>query len=95
MTIVVAPAAEADLADIYDYSHQRWGATQADSYIDSLMLRLSWLSHNHGLCRRRDDIKPGYLSYTHEKHTIWLRQRQGQLQVLRILHVSMDVPRHL
>jgi plasmid stabilization system protein ParE len=34
--VVVSPAAEADLADVYDYTYTTWGETQAAAYIDTL-----------------------------------------------------------
>ena len=34
--IAFSPAAEADIGEIWDYSADRWGADQADSYTDTI-----------------------------------------------------------
>lgn len=34
--IAFSPAAEADIGEIWDYSADRWGPDQADSYTDTI-----------------------------------------------------------
>ncbi len=95
MRVCISPAAEADLADIYDYSHATWGETQAATYVDTLVARFKWLAVNHLLWQARDDLRPGLYGRAEGKHLIVFRDGGDHLQVLRVLHQRMDPARHL
>ena len=51
--------AEADLAEIWDYSAERWIVEQADRYIDALLSRFVWITENSELWKRRPDLAEG------------------------------------
>jgi plasmid stabilization system protein ParE len=57
--VVVSPAAEADLADIYDDTYAAWEETQAADTIDTLVARFKWLAVKRSLWQPRDDLRPG------------------------------------
>ena len=38
--LIIAPAAKADLAEIYQYGLRQWGLIQSDSYLENLKGRL-------------------------------------------------------
>ena len=59
MKIVVSPAAEVDLAGIFEHTLENWGGDQASRYIDLLVARIKWLTVNRNLWRERDDLRPG------------------------------------
>ena len=95
MRVFVSPAAEADLADIYDYSYASWGGTQAAAYGDTLVTRFKWLAVNRPLWRARDDLHPGLYGRYEGKHLIVFRDGGDHLQIVRVLHQRMDPARHL
>lgn len=95
MRVFISPAAEADLADIYDYSHARWGETQAAEYIDTLVTRFKWLAVNRPLWQARADLRPGLYGRTEGRHLIVFRDGGDHLQIVRVLHQRMDPARHL
>ncbi len=95
MKVVVSPAAEADLADIYDYTYATWGEPQAAAYVDTLVVRFKWLAVNRSLWQARDDLIPGLYGRYEGRHLIVYRAGGDQLQVVRVLHQRMDPAGHL
>lgn len=92
--LVFSPAAQTDIADIWDYSFAVWGPDQADSYIDAIRDTCHALAD--GRRRGRDtDVRPGTLKFPTGSHMVYYRERAGRLEVIRILHQRMDVARHL
>ena len=87
--------AEQDLIDIWLYSLERWGETQADDYLDEL---------NHGIQSLRDNpeigwdcghVRPGHRCYAISRHRVFYRLTETTIEIIRVLHESMDVDRHL
>lgn len=87
--------AEADLEGIYTYTVQQWSAAQAIRYVTELNVGLQALAIGQILGRARSDLAEGYLSRPIGAHLIIYREMDDALFVVRILHASMDVPRHL
>lgn len=94
MKYVVSSAARDDLLTIWEYSAQKWDLEQADLYIDTLIIRFAWLVRNQGLWHSRDELGTGICSYPEGSHIIIFRQVEASLQILRVLHASMDLDRH-
>jgi toxin ParE1/3/4 len=93
--VVVSPAAEADLAEIYQYSFGKWGEAQAAAYIDMLVIRFRWLAVNRPLWQARDDLRPGIFGRYEGVHLILFRDGGDHVQIVRVLHQRMDPARHL
>lgn len=92
--LTFSPAAVADLGDIWDHTAEQWGVDQADRYTDSI--RDACLGLADGKIQgRRVDIRDGYLKYFVGRHVVFFRPQDGGIDVIRILHQSMDVGRHL
>lgn len=93
-TIAFSPAAEADLNAIWDYSVDRWGCDQADSYTDAIR------DACHALAKgmkqgRAVDVLPRLQKYLCGAHVIYFMDDADRLVVVRILHQRQDVGRHL
>ena len=91
MRIVVSPAAEADLAGIYDFGYATWGETQAAAYVDILVARFKWLAVNHTPWRPRDDLLPGLYGRYEGQHLIVFRDGGDHLQIVRVFQRRMDL----
>jgi toxin ParE1/3/4 len=94
-TLKLTACAQDDLEQIADYSVANWGQRQADFYLEQLEKAFYSLLENPYLGKSRDDIKVGYRSLLIEKHLIFYRLINEQLEIMRILHCRMDVIRHL
>jgi toxin ParE1/3/4 len=86
--------AVADLKDIWRYSFKTWGQTQADNYYTDLLASVENLASGlrKGLPVPERD---GYLKAISGSHLIFYRTSDDDIEIIRILHQSMDVRRHL
>lgn len=92
--VTFSPAAAADLDSIWDYTVEEWGVDQADRYTDDIQNTCNSLAR--GEKRGRDvDVRSDYLKHAVGKHFVFFRTTQSGIEVIRILHQSMDVGRHL
>ncbi len=92
--VTFSPAAISDLNGIWDYTAEEWGPDQADRYTDGI--RDTCLSLARGEQRgRRVDVRDGYFKYAVGRHFVFFRMNGTGIVVVRILHQSMDVSRHL
>ncbi len=91
--------AEDDLLEIGDYTQRRWGAGQANRYLDGLehccqVLGCRMLAANPELGRVCDDVRVGLRRMEHASHVVFFRVEPGGIVITRILHKSMHPGRH-
>ena len=93
-TYDLSEKAKADLGGIWSYTEDRWGVQQADTYYWEIIKTIERLAagERHG---RRLDLREGYLKYPVGQHFVYFTRADGRITVVRILHGSMDVERHL
>lgn len=85
----LSPLAEIDLEDIWLYTFQNWSLAQADSYHRDLVMAFEGLAS--GTKRGRDvDVRPDYLKCPVGSHMIYFRDRDDQIEVIRVLHQRQD-----
>ena len=93
---LLSPAARADLAEIWDYTADRWGAEQAERYVRELTTVCQGLADSRLRGRAIDDIRPGYFKLSIGSHFLCYRLTDvGMIEVVRILHQRMDIPERL
>lgn len=100
-------AAEADFQDILIWTVEQFGARQARAYATTLMRAISALTPGPGVAgvRVREDLGSGVATFhvararRKGRHLIVFRARTNRdehvIEVLRILHDTMDLSRHL
>jgi toxin ParE1/3/4 len=91
----LTPAADSDLQEIWEYTENRWGAEQADNYLRKLDRRMTYLARNPKRGKRRTELPVTSISYHEQKHAIFYRCKETGIEIIRILHGSMEFPRHL
>lgn len=94
-TLKLRPRANADLAGVWRYTAREWGAEAADTYVRQIDEAFARLVTNPEIGPRCDDVRPGYRKFLVGRHLIFYRLIEHQIDVIRILHVSMDTTRHL
>jgi toxin ParE1/3/4 len=95
MPYLLSPRAQADLGEIWDHTQSRWGRDQAERYLLQIRAALELLSQNPRLGRSAGAIRRGYRKHACGAHVIFYREIAAGIDVVRILHRRMDVPRHL
>jgi len=87
--------ASADLEEIAEYTIERFGIEQARRYRDGLKTCFNQLANNPALGRRAEQLIRGLHRFEHQSHVVFYISEAENLFIVRVLHSSMDVPRHL
>ena len=90
--------AEAELAEIWVYSAERWNQEQADRYIHALVNRFEWLCDNPPLWNPRPDIAEGLFSCPQQSHVIYFRPQGNPpdvIEIVRVLNGRMEPAQHI
>lgn len=95
---ILSPAAQKSLQQIRSYSLSNFGKQQTIIYLKRLHDRMQYLADQPAQPAQgkvRDDIKAGYYSHFEGSHTIYYRIRDTDIDIIDVLHQSMDPARHL
>ena len=95
MTIRFSRDATADLQGISDYTSLQWGEDQEAFYLKQIYARLEEIRKDPGRFRSRDELFDGCQVAPVGRHLVFFLVKDGIIVVSRILHQSMDFPRHL
>ncbi|UWQ26948.1 type II toxin-antitoxin system RelE/ParE family toxin (plasmid) [Leisingera aquaemixtae] len=87
----IRPAARADLAAIWRYGRDTWGAAQADAYADSLFALFDLLADFPEMARERAEFTPPVRIHPTGAHLVIYRLEQSRPEILRILHARRDL----
>ena len=90
MKLQISQPAREDLVDIWEFIAEH-DELAADRYIGHLRLRARELVRYPHLGRMRRKIHPGIRSLLFRNHLIFYRVKKVSIQILRILHGSMDL----
>ncbi|MFD2231344.1 type II toxin-antitoxin system RelE/ParE family toxin [Alkalimarinus sediminis] len=93
--LVIAPAAKADLKEIYLYGLRQWGQAQSDSYLENLKDHFWSLTEQPLMGIERPELLPGARSLPIESHTLFYRVSTNTVEIIRVLHGRQDPLRHL
>ena len=90
----LSPLAEQDLEEIYLYTLRTWSREQAIRYHGDLIAAFVGLAA--GTRRGRPAlVREDYQKLRVGSHMVFFRISDGMIEVIRVLHQSMDVSRHL
>lgn len=91
----LSPAAQGDLESIWDYSLRHWGEAQAETYTRSIQAACEALAKGTLVSRSAEATRAGYRKVAVGSHVMFFRMQEDVVEIMRILHQSMDVDRHL
>jgi toxin ParE1/3/4 len=106
-TVRLTAAAEADFQDILRWTVEQFGEAQAHIYAETLSAALEALAAGPTVvgARARDDIAKGLFTLHVARHgrrgrhfvlfRIGRDEEREVIEVLRLLHDAMDLPRHV
>ena len=94
LTYVLSPMAEADLEQIWTYTAREWSADQAEIYTNDIINVFQDIAAGKKT-GRPVSVREGYLKALTGRHAIYYRAKADVIAIIRILHQSMDVERHL
>jgi toxin ParE1/3/4 len=94
-SFLLRPEARSDLGEIWDYTVGKWDDEQAERYLHLLNRSFVELSKNPTLGRDCGFIRAGYRKHLVGRHVVFYRTTGEAIDVVRILHQTMDFERHL
>lgn len=92
---VLSPRAETDLDEIWDYTADRWGLDQAETYTRALWHRIEAVAAKPAMGQDCSDIRAGYWKIPYGSHVLFYRLTGDGVDIVRILHERMDFERHI
>lgn len=91
----LSPRALQSVQQISTYTLKRFGRRQQKKYLRDLRTVMRAVAKNPSLGRDRGDIKSGYFSMTSGKHNIYYRKQPQHIEIIDVLHQSMEPTLHL
>lgn len=95
MRYKLTPEAENDLIEIYVYGFLNFGETQAEIYVSKLEECFELLGNAPLICRERTEFTPPVRIHHRGRHLVIYVLQDDRILIIRVLHESMDVKRHL
>ena len=83
--------AKDDLLNIGRFTQSRWGRDQRLKYLKMLDTCVQQLADDPLIGKDCQEIRPGYRRHLAGRHLIFYRQLPSGIEIIRILHESMDV----
>lgn len=95
MAYILSPNAQESLRNIKAYSLEQFGTEQTTSYLKLIEKKLRMIAESPDIGLNRKEIKKGYFSFLAGSHMIFYRKATKHIEIIDILHQSMDPYRHL
>jgi toxin ParE1/3/4 len=95
LKIVFLEAAILDLEEIWHYTFATWSLEQADRYHSLIAKEIEFLAAKPKSGKILDHLRKGYRSSKVKSHYIFYRFTLSEIEIIRILHESMDIPNRL
>ena len=95
MTVRYTNLAEQDIADIADFTEERFGPVQRELYLDALEKACEQTVPTFKAIAREVPERPDLRSWRHESHVIYFREDGDDLEIVRVLHMRQLPEKHL
>jgi toxin ParE1/3/4 len=82
--------AQRDVREITHYTKGLWGKEQMHRYIDALEKQVRLIADNPAIGKSCEDILSHTRCFLFQRHIIYYRKVNDGIEILRILHVSMQ-----
>jgi len=92
---VLSPQAQKSLVQISRYTLENFGELQRKKYLRMLRNSIRVAAKNPQKGKERSEIKTGYFSIKAEKHHIYYRIRDTHIEIIDVLHQSMEPKLHI
>ena len=87
--------AATDLGEIHEYTTMNFGLAQAQRYLNGMHERFVDLARQPMLGRTAGQLAPNLRRYEYRSHVVYYLAEHEGLLIVRVLHQSMDVRRHV
>ena len=91
----LSPLAQADIEDIWNFSVERFGASRAQLYLRDIQRAVEIVAADPRRGRSCDDVRAGYFKFPVGSQVLFFRLATAGIDIVRILHGSMDFEQHI
>ena len=97
MSYRISVKAAEDIEHIWVYTFEHWSLEQADRYVNLIFDEIEYLAEHPASGRDLQHIRKNYRCSKVKSHIVFYRQndQRSEIEVIRVLHQSMDTERHL
>ncbi|TNF28937.1 MAG: type II toxin-antitoxin system RelE/ParE family toxin [Bacteroidetes bacterium] len=93
---VLTKKAVQDLAEVWEYTFDKWSEKQADRYYESLISACSEIAENPMVGKKYEDVSPDLFGLLVGRHIIFYRLlATDHIEITRILHQRMDLKKRI
>ena len=92
---VLSPQAQNSLKQISRYTTENFGERQKKKYLKLLRDKMRSAAESPDMGQRRSEIKEGYFSIRAGKHHIYYRIKETYIEIIDVLHQSMEPELHI
>ncbi len=91
--LLLTPKARSDIEAIWDYTVDNWGTNQAEVYIKAIQKTLEGLADSSTISQSAESIRKNYRKTIIGSHTVFFKETNAAIEVVRILHHRMSLAR--
>ena len=95
LPFVISKKAVSDLGEIWIYTVEKWSKEQGDRYYQLIFDEINYICKNSTAGKSMEHIRKGYRASKVKSHLIFYRIVNNTIEVIRILHESMDIENRL
>ncbi len=95
LKIIFLEKALEDLEEIWLYTLKNWSLEQADRYHNLIYEEIDFLARKPNFGKDMSHLREGYRSSKIKSHLIFYKYSSLEIEIIRILHDTMDVPNRL
>ncbi len=95
MRIRISKLALRDVEEVFDYTVERWGKEQAETYVAAIWESFEKIQKTPHRWRLRDDVYPQCRICFSGRHAVLYRIQGKRVEIGRVLHAAMDFSRHV
>ena len=92
LNVIFHEEALSDLEEIWLYTFETWSLEQADRYYELIIKEIYFLSKKPKSGKNLNSLREGYYSTKVKSHFIFYKFSLTELEIIRVLHESMDIP---
>ena len=95
LPFLITKKAVSDLEEIWLYTVEKWSEEQANRYYNLIFDEINFICKNETAGKSMEHVRKGYRASKVKFHIIFYRIIKETVEIVRILHESMDVENRL
>jgi toxin ParE1/3/4 len=95
LKVIFHEEALSDLEEIWLYTFETWSLEQADRYYEQIIKEIGFVSKKPTSGKNLHSLREGYYSTKVKSHFIFYKFSLTELEIVRVLHESLDIPNRL